>query len=280
MRKIILVLLLVLASAMASGLSEDNYNANLSISRAENIVAELNASNLPNAKAADLLFELEQNYEVQTILESNNATADYSKINGVLDEIISLSKEAYSAHDELVALNSFIETQRISGTDVGSAEVFYTAALREFNYERFDKSRSLVEEAYNAISESKAATTKAKTLYRATTNTIEEFFARTWRYWAASSLLFLLLFVLSYKAVKRIKLKARIRRLEQERETVKNLIKEIQRKYFEKGEISESEYHIKTKKYAEIIRDINRRIPLLEEEIALTKKIKSRYSSL
>ena len=153
------------------------------------------------------------------------------------------------------------------------AEVFYTAALREFNYERFDKSRSLVEEAYNAISESKAATTKAKTLYRATTNTIEEFFLRTWRHWAASSLLFLLLFVLSYKAVKRIKLKARIRRLEQERETVKNLIKEIQRKYFEKGEISESEYHIKTKKYAEIIRDINRRIPLLEEEIALTKRL-------
>ena len=42
----------------------------------------------------------------------------------------------------------------------------------------------------------------------------------------------------------------------------------IQKDYFQEGKIPEGEYNIKTKKYAELIRDIDRQIPLLQEELA------------
>ena len=42
---------------------------------------------------------------------------------------------------------------------------------------------------------------------------------------------------------------------------------ETQRDYFQYGKIPEGEYNIKTKRFAELVRDIDRQVPLLKEEI-------------
>ena len=42
----------------------------------------------------------------------------------------------------------------------------------------------------------------------------------------------------------------------------------VQKDYFQYGKIAEGEYNIKTKKFAELIRDIDRQVPLMQEELA------------
>jgi hypothetical protein len=51
------------------------------------------------------------------------------------------------------------------------------------------------------------------------------------------------------------------------RTTLKKLIAKTQKEFFEKGTIDETTYHIRLNKYGEIIRDINRQIPLVKEEL-------------
>ena len=55
------------------------------------------------------------------------------------------------------------------------------------------------------------------------------------------------------------------------------MVKKIQKDYFEVGNVAENDYTIKTKRYAEIVRDIDRQIPLLYEQLAeMTSKDKSK----
>ena len=52
-----------------------------------------------------------------------------------------------------------------------------------------------------------------------------------------------------------------------ERAVIEKLIRGMQREYFEKGGMNELSYHIKTKKFGDLIRNINRQLPLLKEEL-------------
>ena len=91
-------------------------------------------------------------------------------------------------------------------------------------------------------------------------------FRSNWIY-LSSVLVILFVFFLVYKnAVKKWLIKRKIAYLEVEKQTFKNLIRRTQKNYFELGKMSESGYVIKTKKFAELIRDIDRQIPLLKEE--------------
>lgn len=59
----------------------------------------------------------------------------------------------------------------------------------------------------------------------------------------------------------------KIQNLEMRKKTLKGLIMKTQGDYFNSGNMSESAYEIRTKKFAEIVRDIDRQIPLLQEEL-------------
>jgi hypothetical protein len=52
---------------------------------------------------------------------------------------------------------------------------------------------------------------------------------------------------------------------------------QCQKNYFQFGTLPEGEYNIKIKKYAELVRDIDRQIPLLQEEMAKLKMSKEKW---
>jgi len=60
----------------------------------------------------------------------------------------------------------------------------------------------------------------------------------------------------------------KIQRLELRKEKILDIIKDAQREYFQDGKMSEGIFNIKTKKLAELIRDIDRQIPMLRERLA------------
>ena len=73
-------------------------------------------------------------------------------------------------------------------------------------------------------------------------------------------------------------IKMKMERLFIRRKTLKGLIKEAQQDYFGTGSLSEGSYNIKVKKYAEMVRDIDRQIPLLKEQLARLRKEKKHAS--
>ncbi len=52
-----------------------------------------------------------------------------------------------------------------------------------------------------------------------------------------------------------------------ERMVLETMLQGLQKDYFQHGKINDLSYHIKTKKYSDLIRAINRQLPLLREEL-------------
>jgi len=69
--------------------------------------------------------------------------------------------------------------------------------------------------------------------------------------------------------------------LEIRKDSIRNLTAKTQQDYFEKQDLSEITYKTRITKYAELIRDINRQIPLLNEKLELKlKKKKDSWKNL
>ena len=77
-----------------------------------------------------------------------------------------------------------------------------------------------------------------------------------------------ILFTIFYrKKIAKYIIKRKIKHFETEKRILKQMTSEIQKSYFQEGKISEGAYNIRVKKFAELIRDIDRQIPLLQEEL-------------
>jgi len=68
----------------------------------------------------------------------------------------------------------------------------------------------------------------------------------------------------------------KINNLELRRKTLQGLMKKTQLDYFQNGIISEGNFNLRTKKFAEFIRDIDREIPLLKEDLVKINRKKKK----
>ena len=59
-----------------------------------------------------------------------------------------------------------------------------------------------------------------------------------------------------------------------QKKALNTLIQNMQKSYFKTKKLSETEYTIKLKKFKELIRDIDRQVMVLKEEIFKTKRRK------
>lgn len=90
-----------------------------------------------------------------------------------------------------------------------------------------------------------------------------------------AGVLFLGLLLFQTQIRKRI-IKAKIKKLELKEKTLRGLVMQTQKDYFHSGKMSEGMYSIRTNKFAELIRDIERQIPLLKEELARAERRKGK----
>jgi len=74
---------------------------------------------------------------------------------------------------------------------------------------------------------------------------------------------------LAHNEISRILIRRKIAFSERRKVAIRNLIAKIQKEYFGQGKVGSKNYHIRMKKYGELIRDINRQIPLLREQLII-----------
>ncbi len=280
-KKAVLILFLIFVTLVFCSLAsaEENISINeqakLCINDSKNIMLEMEKDGFSIQKINDSLINAEGIYNAQVVLLNDNRAYDFAPVFPYCDTIKKTREEAYRSRDELNAFNKFYSDLDIGELNVSEIEIILDSIDLEMRDERYEKSRELISNAYGRAIELKASATALNLFYKTTTRGIKTFFAENWKYIAVIVVFIILFYIIFRKKIYVWFVMRKIDRLEFRKKVLKNLIKKTQREYFNEGKMSEGVFNIKTRKFAELIRDIERQVPLLQESIALvSKKIK------
>jgi len=286
MKKLLLTLLLILTLTTLFGCSNsitgqvvrsetDSENITLSDDLLQ-IRAELDLAStyIPTLKELgfsvvrynDALIATEELYWEQVTLETNEGEANYLLLNQKLNELKDIREKAYLAFDELAALK--IRMDITTATNTSPIYELYNKSKVAFHAERYEESLQLTEETYMKISEMEATETKVRAFYDATSRTFTNFMKQNWGKILIGVIILIIISIIIYSPAKKALIEHRIKKLEHRADGIKSLIAESQKEFFDKQTLNESTFHVRIKKYGELLRDIRRQIPLLKEKLA------------
>jgi hypothetical protein len=233
---------------------------------ANDSVARMREAGLPYLRANDLLEIAQQWYDGQTAIELSGTTPDYTFSLQKVSEILAIEQNSFAVDDDLKAL-----LVRMQGADKDanllSANSLMAQAAQEFRDGRIEEAKTLINQAYDDVSNAESEAVHSRTMVESTRKNIETFLEENWRPILAAVLGVLVFSFVFQKQIRRFLLNAKLRSVMREREVIASMLRTLQKDYFEKKTMSELTYHVKTKKYSDIARNINRQVPLLKEEL-------------
>ncbi|MDP1695930.1 MAG: hypothetical protein Q8L29_03385 [archaeon] len=215
----------------------------------------------------------EQIFDSQSKIELRGGKVDYSSVAGYCTDIEEIRVSAYEAKDSLYSLeisyNSFKDKIKGYNVNISEVDVMMEDVRQEIINERYEDvpEDSLSVEIKMADIESTSTATSL--FYSTVTSGVRSFIIDNY----IKILIFigvLILLFFAYKLrIKRYIVLKKIGQLEAQKKVLKDLIRKAQYGYFHQGEISQGSFSIKMNKYSEMVRDIDRQIPLLNEDLAL-----------
>ncbi|MDO8460683.1 MAG: hypothetical protein Q7S74_06240 [Nanoarchaeota archaeon] len=245
--------------------SNESLNAQKQINSAKDCFDEMSNRGLPVKRVNESLSDALQLYDGQQALESKGQKANYQLVLEYSQEVCQIKEKSFKADDELkVFLDEFSNTQK--STNLSSMQEDYDNILRSFQEERFEDTLNLIEKGYKRMSEIESTQTSAKLFYESTTRSIKSFFIDNWEEILITCAVAIFLLIFFWKSIRKVRVKLKLRNLALQKQTLNKLIQKLQDDYFMTKTLSETEYHIKLEKFKEMIRDIDRQIPLLKEE--------------
>jgi|SRR3989338_1713923 len=262
------MLLLVVPMVLAQP-SEEAIAIASQIQEAEAALILMQQQGFPIIRYNDTLLIAKQSYQAQLALEERGDPSDFYIVNQKLEELKDLSKLAAETSDKLKALKQQIELT--SSINLTSVNELYQKAEEAYKSERYEEADDLIAQAHKRIEELESLDTKLKAFYAATSANFISFIKQRWQWILLTIAIMGIIGYPSYKAASIYIIKQKIQHLHQRKDTIKDLIAKSQKEYFEGGQLSESTYKTRIKKYAELLRDINRQIPLLNEELEMKR---------
>ncbi|MEM4633948.1 MAG: hypothetical protein QW275_02215 [Candidatus Anstonellaceae archaeon] len=245
--------------------SEQHRKATGLLEKANSTINKLKEMKVPHLSAYDQYLLALQWFKGQEAIEMVGGKADYEFVEKKVKEIEAIEKSALRANDELNALE-----QRIAHADpdanLSQAIEIQNEAKREFEDERFSNVISLAERAHQKIAEAEIEAVRSRTLVDVARRNLEDFIRENWQKIVLLAFGVSMLLFLFRRQIRIINIKMKINALKTEKAVLENMIKTTQKNYFD-GKINEMSYKIKSRKFSDMIRDINRKIPLLEEEL-------------
>ncbi|MBT3691072.1 hypothetical protein HOG16_02415 [Candidatus Woesearchaeota archaeon] len=268
----LIVALILVPFVQSEEVSDIEIELQLKIKEVEIIVFELRDEGFSIQRVNDTLEAAKGIFEVQSQRKSRQK--DFTLVDKYLDEIFELKKQAYVTRDEINYVYEFYNDTKKNKPDMNLSEVdkILEEMQFEFDSERYDRAYDLSKKAYSRIIDIEGSYTAVNLAYQATARTLKNFLIDNWLLLLSILIGGTFLYFLFRNRIIFFKTKLRIRYLERQRGVLEQLIKETQSGYFEKSTIAESTYRIRTKKFSDMTRDINRQLPLLKEELAKRKK--------
>lgn len=252
----------------------DTEKAKVCLNYSQNIVEKMEKEEFSINRVNDSFTEASTLYSAQLILKEKNKSVDFSSIFYSCQEIEDTYKKAINAKDQITALKKFYNLSLEGVANKSSVDKIMGNIEIEMKNERYEQITPLIDKAYEEIALVKSAQTTLNLFYESTTKGVKKFFTRNWKTMGSVLLLIILLFLICRIKISKWLIMKKIRKLELRKSTLKGLIMSVQKQYFTHGAISEGMYNIKTKKFAELMRDIDRQIPLLREELAKLERKK------
>ncbi len=270
----IAALFLVLLVANTQAYSNESISAKQAIDKASADIADMQARSIPISRANESLQEAIQIYQAQLALENTGVVGDYSVVINDAAQVENLTQTAIKAGDELKIFNEAY-TQASKTTNLSEMQQQYDQIQQSFNEERFEDTLTLINQGYTSISNIQASQTTLRLFYDTTSNNLKNFFQNNWLKILIILLVVVVVLIIFWRTIKRMRVNLKMNHFILEKATLTNLIKKMQIQYFKSKTISETEYKVKTERFKEMIRDIDRQIPLLKEELAKIDRNKS-----
>ncbi len=248
--------------------------ARTALLNAQGIIAEMEKAGFNTTRVEDIFTVLLEFYSGQVALEANG-TQSYTDIIKRADEITKVRNEAFDAKQRLRGLEL-----RMQNTNIDKAEPMklYFAAEQDIQSERYEEAKIKIEQAYAKVADLEARQSTGRVIADITKSTGQRLL-ELWKEVLIAAAIISAAVFLSYNKIAIYLLQRKMRSLEAEKKTLESLIKETQEHYFHSGKMAETTYHININKFGEMIRDIERQLPLLREQIegqrgAIWKRIK------
>lgn len=205
--------------------------------------------------------------------EKRNQGVDYTKIIDSCNNIERIKSLAYQAKDEIFVLNKeYLEFKTKSkdySIDTSEVDILMKNLNQSIDDERYENVIEQIPIISNKMTEIESSATAFKLYYKTASRGVRQIIQD-------NLIILIIIFVLLIASLivykfylKRKIIEKKIRKLEIEKKALQEMIKKIQREYFEENKMAEGEYNIRTKKFAELIRDIERQIPLYKEQLAM-----------
>jgi len=256
------------ATLDATNLSIVKARASTCLNESQETMNFLIAEGFNVMKVNDTLKEAISSFDAQTLLQSRKRPYDYNLVVEKCDAILKIHEDALDSRDQLETLLKFYNESITSNMNASSADKIIESINAEIEDERYENVDNLIQQAYSKITEIQSSYTALNIFYSATARGFKAIFLRNWKVVLAVIIILFILFITYRIKIAKYLLTKKMEGLKNRKKTIKELVMKTQEDYFQLGKIPEGTYNIKTKKYAELIRDIDRQIPLLQEELS------------
>ena len=276
-KKIILIFLVftIVFINQVSALSNESIQAKEALNQAEKNIFEMIEINIPINRVNETYQEALQLYLAQLALEEKKGNVNYDLVIKYASDINSIKEKGIQSNDELKIFKETFE-EISKETNLSEMEEEYNALLQSFDEERFEDTLKLINSGYDRISEIQSSQTALNSFYNATSKTIKNFFVNNWLKLLIIFSVALILLLIFKTNLKKLKMRIKFNNLHTQKKAINNLLENIQKDYFKTRKMSEADYKIRIKKFKELIRDIDRQIMVLKEDLfKLNKKNKT-----
>jgi hypothetical protein len=282
MKSVIVLLILVLSFSFA--FAQENLTskelATNCLQESETIMQDILAYNLSINRFNDSFIKAQDLYNAQIIIEGRKGRTNYDLVVSYCNEIKNLKRDAITAVDSYKVFLDFYHETIDANMNSSSIEAVISQIDAEIAGERYNSVPRLIDQGYAEITQVKSEQTALILAYRATTRGIGWFLKDNWIA-IVSVIIFLIAVYLLYKTkISLWMLKRKLNNLLLRKDTLKSLMSKTQKNYFQDGTIPEATYRMRIKNFGELVRDIDRQIPLLQKEIARYSFEKSEYEKL
>ena len=252
--------------------STESLEAQALLDNAKNDTIQMSIKNIPILRINESYLEALQIYSAQLALEEKGVQANYKLVKERALEISSIKKIALEANDELIVFKEFVESEK-KDINLSDFDEEYNSILSSFNEERFEETIVLIKKGYERMIEIRSSQTTANAFYLSTKKTFRTFIIENYVEIILTLLFCLIIFLIFKKSLSIFKLKNKLSNLTIQKKAINGLIQKMQGEYFKTRTLSESEYQIKLKKYEELLREIERQLMVIKEELLIKRKI-------
>jgi len=219
---------------------------------------------------ADSIKDAEKRMEMKRLILLSERTSqskpDYQAIIDKGAYISEVKQKAFAVNDIMLATEARLnELKEIA--DVTSSEEVLTDAKKEFQSESYDKAELLADKAYKLAEEEAAEITKLSVLYKSSRKSFTEFVQVYWKTVLVTAISAIIVGTITYVILSRVLKKRKLVELKLEKEVLIELMKKAQEERFEKGDITQGVYELKSEKFKDRLSEIEKTIRILEEKV-------------